>query len=203
MNWHNKLMGLIFHLCLLSHVMLWQLILPPVHLKFFVFQVLQGTKERRDQQHCCCFVACQLPYIRKDNKCLKWSDRTCKVRQRKIVFWTNLLYQFGHRGGKRERRSKKVLKQGKKAQYSYLLDLVIYPNQINRIKSSFRAWFWEVKLFQILFLNYYERQSCIGWGQIKPRETVTWLPKFTEREYCSHPSHHIRCVNYTCKAYML
>lgn len=162
MNWHNKLMGLIFHLCLLSHVMLWQLILPPVHLKFFVFQVLQGTKETHDQQ-CCGFVTCQLPYIRKDNKCLKWSDRTCKVRQRKIIFWTNLLYQFGHRGGKRGRRSKKELKQGKKAQYSYHLDLVIYPNQINRIKSSFRAWFWEVKLFQILFLNCLLRKPVLHW----------------------------------------
>lgn len=41
--------------------------------------------------------------------------------------------------GRGKRTKEKELKQGEKAQYLYHLDLVIYPNRINRRIMSFRA----------------------------------------------------------------
>lgn len=62
---------------------------------------------------------------------MKWQNMQSKIWKKGVV-WTNLLYQFGHRGGKGKRTKEKELKQGEKSQDLYCLDLVICPNRINR-----------------------------------------------------------------------
>lgn len=125
---------------------------------------------------------------------MKWQNMQSKI-QKKEVFWTNLLYQFGQGGGKGERTKENELKQEEKAQYLYHLDLVIQPNRINRRIMSFRVGFWEVKWFQVLVLNCLVEKLILpptDAQQAMGDRLLTWLPKFTEYEYCSHPSHPMR-----------
>lgn len=139
-------MGLIFQLCLPSHLMPWQLMLPSSTPEVFFCISCSWEHQRKvwsTKQLQLCYLLATLYQEGEQVLEMKWQNMQSKI-QKKEGFWTNLLYQFGHGGGKGERTKENELKQEEKAQYLHHLDLVTQPNRINRRIMSFRVGFWEV-----------------------------------------------------------